>query len=167
MCPPAITSKYLGCHHSAVMVGFMPQDGKGAIELLHKDEPHHLVVERHRRKRNLVGGCLIDARGKAKCSTHDENHLTDAAVHLFLQIFGETYRGMLAPMLVQQHYSIGLVYPPEYLLGLPTLDFLGRGALLVLQCRDDLYLKVGVVRKPLHIDVYALLQVFLVGLGDH
>ena len=51
---------------SLVVVGLVVEDGESTIELFHKEEAYHLVVEGHLRERYFIVGSFIDRGGEAE-----------------------------------------------------------------------------------------------------
>ena len=70
---------------------------------------------------------------------------------------------MFFAVLVEQDDTVVAFQAFEQQEGFAFLYFIG---LLVLERRDDFKGEVGVVAEPFNVDVYPLLEVGLVGLGD-
>lgn len=71
-----------------VVVLFAAQNAEAPVELLHKEEAHHLVRERHFRERYFVVGPLINGRGEAIGAADDEHQVGCHGIEFLLQEVG-------------------------------------------------------------------------------
>ena len=55
-----------------MVVGFVVEDGEGAIELFGKEQAYHLVGERHLRKRDHFIAPFVHRRGEAVRTADNE-----------------------------------------------------------------------------------------------
>ena len=148
-----------------VVVGFALEDGEGAVELFHKDEAYHLVVEGHGREGYLVVCQAVYFRCKAEGSANYKYQCPHTGVHLFLNVLGKAHRCGALAVFVEQDDSVGTLQAFLQQCCLALLNQLGCGALLVFQSGDYLYLEVDVMFQSVDVGVDAFLQVGGVGFG--
>ena len=149
------------------MVWLVVEDGESAVELLHEKEAHHLVVEGHLRQGDFVVGNGVNRGREAEGAADDEDEGAGAGIHLFLQVLGETHRGVLLAVLVEQHDAVGTLQPFEEQHPFALFDVVGRGVALVFEGGNHFYVEVHVVLEAFDIDVDAFLQIGGVGFGDN
>ena len=68
-----------------VVVGFVFEDGEGAVELLGEDGAHNLVREGHLRERELAISALVDSIREAIRATNNKYQALRARRHTLLQ----------------------------------------------------------------------------------
>ena len=75
---------------------------QGAIELLGKDDAHHLVREGHARERYFALCSGIHGIGETVGTTDDEHQSFGYGVHALLQPVGKSYGSELLAALVEE-----------------------------------------------------------------
>lgn len=85
-----------------MVIGFTPENGHCAVDLLDGHYSYHLVGESHLGERQFAVGALIDRVAKTVGAADDERQVF-ARRHLLLKVIGEFDRAKLAAVFVQQN----------------------------------------------------------------
>ena len=83
-----------------VVVGFVAEDGHGAIELLDEEEADHLVGESHLREAELAVGTLINCFGKAIRSAYNEIEVLRGG-HFLLEVGSEVHGAIFSSVFIE------------------------------------------------------------------
>ena len=131
-----------------MVIGFTPENGHCAVDLLAGHYSYHLVGESHLGERQFAVGALIDGIAEAVGSSDDERQVF-AGRHLLLKVIGELDRAELASVLIEQDdvHSRRETCQDRFAFG--NLDLLFRERLGVLQIRQDNELERQIVLEPL------------------
>ena len=95
-----------------MVIGQVIEYRQGAVKLLGKDDPYHLVREGHLRQRNLALGSTIYLAGESVGPSDDEYQSAAHRVHALLQPVGKSYRGKLLASLVEQYHMVARLQLP-------------------------------------------------------
>ena len=93
-------------HASLMMIWLTPDYGAGAIYLLRKDEPHHLMRESHLRHTYLLIGTGIHAIRESIRSSDDKDETADRSILLPYPPC-KLYGTKLLAVLIEQHDMVG------------------------------------------------------------
>ena len=128
-----------------MVVGFAFEDGHGAIALLHEEEAHHLMGERHLGERNLFFGQRVDFWRKTIGAANDKDQAAGARCHALLQIFGIFNGAKFAAAFVEQNEVVAVFQKFAY--GFSFFGFLlfGSQRLGVFEFWDDFHFEGNVV----------------------
>ena len=85
-----------------MVIGFTPENGHCAVDLLDGHYSYHLVGESHLGERQFAVGALIDGVAETVGAADDERQVF-ARRHLLLEVIGELNRAELAAVFVQQN----------------------------------------------------------------
>ena len=85
-----------------MVIGFTPENGHCAVNLLDGHYSYHLVGESHLGERQFAVGALIDGVAETVGAADDERQVF-ARRHLLLEIVGEFDRAELASVFVEQN----------------------------------------------------------------
>lgn len=150
-----------------VVVGFVVEDGHGAVDLFDEEEADHLVGEGHFGEGEFFVGAFVDAIGEAVRSTDDEDDLAGTAVHVVLNLFGEVHGAWSFAAFVEKDDVIGGLDTFEEFVGF-TFFLLGLGKVFgVLDVRNFLDLELEVVFESLEVVVDKFDDEFVVGFADN
>ena len=86
-----------------MVIGFVVENGEGAVDLLGEDRPHDLVRKGHARKGQTGVGAFVDLLRESVRSADDQHQTFHAAVHAFLEPIGEFDRPHFVAPLVEQY----------------------------------------------------------------
>ena len=131
-----------------MVIGFTPENGHCAVDLLDGHYSYHLVGEGHLRKRQFAVGALIDRVAKTVGSTNDERQVF-ARRHLLLEVIGELNRAELAAVFVQQNDIHGGREGLQNEVSFGCLDLIFGQGLGVLEIRQHDDLKRHIVPQAL------------------
>ena len=85
-----------------MVIGFTPENGHCAVDLLDGHYSYHLVGESHLGERQFAVGALIDGVAETVGAADDERQVF-ARRHLLLEVIGELNRAEFAAVFVQQN----------------------------------------------------------------
>ena len=120
-----------------MVVGFVVEDGEGAVELLGEDEADHLVREGHGGKGELLVGSGIDLGGEAVGTTNEEDEAACDGVLLALHPLGELGAAKGLAVLIEEDEVVGGLELLEDELAFGLLLLVGGEALGIAELRDD------------------------------
>ena len=122
-----------------MMIGFAPEDGHGAIELLHEEQAHHLMAERHAGKGHFLAGTLVDSGGETVGSTHHKHQPPRPGGATAFHVAGKFYGAKLLAAFIKQHQPIAIRQAAEYLFAFALLLLLKAQRTCIPQIGDDFY----------------------------
>ena len=148
------------------MIGQIIEYRQGTIELLGKDDAHHLMREGHLRQGDLALGKTVDLGREAIGTTDDKDKAAAHGIHTLLKPLGEATRGELLTTLIEQDNMVARLYELDDLLPLTLLLLLLREVLHIAYVGDDLHLYRRIVVGTAQVVVCGCGEVFIVGLAD-
>ena len=143
-----------------MMVRFTLDNCAGPVELLGKDQAHHLVGEGHLREGELLVGTGIDTVRKSVRATNDEDQPTGSLL-LLREPAGKVDAAQFDAVFVEQNHGIGRLQLLEYQLALHRLLLLLREILGIAELGDCDYVEGHVVANALGIVADARLKVLV------
>lgn len=135
-----------------MVVGFIAEDGHGAIELLDGHEADHLVGKSHLRKGYLAVSTLIDGFAEAIRTTDDECEVLTGS-HFLLQEIRILDGPELPSVLIEQEHIHGWSKAREDRFAFGSLELILAEGFGVLDIGDDHQFKRHIVLEPLLIVV--------------
>ena len=81
------------------------EDGARSVQLLHENEPHHVVGERHARQRYLVVGTLVDCLGETVRAAYHQHEVAPRGLPL-AEPLGEVDASPLFATLIEKHQAV-------------------------------------------------------------
>ncbi len=131
-----------------MVIGFTPENGHCAVDLLDGHYSYHLVGESHLGERQFAVGALIDGIAETVGAADDERQVF-ARRHLLLEVIGELNRAELASVFVEQNDIHGGRESLQNEVAFGVLDLVFGERFGVLEIRQHDNLKRHIVLEPL------------------
>ena len=136
---------------SIMVIRLSADDCESPIDLLNKEQTHHLVAESHLRERYLSLSSLIDTRRKAVRATDEQDKTLRYRLQFLLHPLAEVAAGHLLAAFVEKDQLISTLQTFQHLVGFAFLLLLFAQCLGVLQIGDFLNLKGDIMTQALSI----------------
>ena len=134
-----------------VMIGFTTQDGHGTVKLFDKEQPHHLMTERHTGERKLFARTVVDCLREAVRTAHDKHQAAGTGGTTAVNIPRKVHRTEFLTALIEQHHPVSITEATQYQLSLAILLLLETERLGILEFGNDLHTEWDIMPHALGI----------------